>query len=202
MTRRAPRLGRRVGARASVTKTTLGGGLHCFREKNRELGRGAGRRSRPSSDQIRALRDAAPTKRGHDRPEAPAQPVPGHGRADRPTDAVGDPGRPGRQGRPGWLGWSGWLGRGPVSRRVGDEADGERPASGWANMAEGVEGPSVPDPPDQAESRVRPLRRRARTMARPARVDMRCRNPCRLARRRLLGWNGRFTHRLRCSSRA
>jgi len=34
-------------------------------------------------------------------------------------------------------------------------------------------------------------------MARPALVAIRCRNPCRLARRRLFGWNGRFTHRLR-----
>lgn len=38
-----------------------------------------------------------------------------------------------------------------------------------------------------AESSVRPLRRRAPRIARPARVRMRKRNPCTLARRRLFG---------------
>jgi hypothetical protein len=44
----------------------------------------------------------------------------------------------------------------------------------------------------QAERLWRPLSRRARRMARPARVDMRCRNPCRRERLRLFGWNVRF----------
>ena len=35
---------------------------------------------------------------------------------------------------------------------------------------------------------LRPLRRRAEMMARPARVRMRRRNPCTLWRRRLFGW--------------
>jgi hypothetical protein len=39
-----------------------------------------------------------------------------------------------------------------------------------------------------ADSSVRPLRRRAARMERPARVRMRRRNPCTLARRRLFGW--------------
>ena len=39
----------------------------------------------------------------------------------------------------------------------------------------------------------RPLSRRDRSTARPARVDIRCRKPCFLARRRLLGWYVRFT---------
>lgn len=45
---------------------------------------------------------------------------------------------------------------------------------------------------DQAESRSRPLRRRAATMARPARVRMRSRNPWVRARRRLFGWKVRL----------
>jgi hypothetical protein len=45
---------------------------------------------------------------------------------------------------------------------------------------------------DQALSLSRPLRRRAARMARPARVRMRSRNPCVLARRRLFGWNVRL----------
>ena len=44
----------------------------------------------------------------------------------------------------------------------------------------------------QADSRSRPLRRRAAMIARPARVRIRRRNPCVLARRRLFGWNVRL----------
>lgn len=44
----------------------------------------------------------------------------------------------------------------------------------------------------QAESRARPLSRRARITARPPFVDMRSRKPCFLARRRWFGWNVRF----------
>ena len=44
----------------------------------------------------------------------------------------------------------------------------------------------------QAESSERPLRRRADKMARPARVCMRSRKPCVLARRRLFGWKVRL----------
>jgi hypothetical protein len=44
-----------------------------------------------------------------------------------------------------------------------------------------------------AERRFRPLARRRLRMARPARVDMRARNPCRRFRRRTLGWYVRFT---------
>ncbi len=44
----------------------------------------------------------------------------------------------------------------------------------------------------QADNSMRPLRRRAAMMARPARVRMRNRNPWVLARRRLFGWNVRL----------
>jgi hypothetical protein len=47
----------------------------------------------------------------------------------------------------------------------------------------------------QADSFDRPRRRRFFTMARPARVRMRERNPCFLFRRRLLGWYVRFMDR-------
>ena len=50
----------------------------------------------------------------------------------------------------------------------------------------------------QAESRSRPLRRRAARMARPARVRIRSRKPWVLARRRLFGWKVRLlTSKLR-----
>ena len=45
---------------------------------------------------------------------------------------------------------------------------------------------------DQADSSLRPLRRRLDRMARPARVRIRSRNPCVLARRRLFGWKVRL----------
>ncbi len=45
---------------------------------------------------------------------------------------------------------------------------------------------------DQADNSMRPLRRRAARIARPARVRMRNRNPWVLARRRLFGWNVRL----------
>ncbi len=49
---------------------------------------------------------------------------------------------------------------------------------------------STPQP--QADSSARPLRRRPARMARPARVAIRARKPCVLARRRLLGWKVRL----------
>jgi len=79
--------------------------------------------------------------------------------------------------------------------------DAEQPTPRPRRTLQGTERSPVADPPDQADRRARPLSRRALMMARPARVDIRCRNPWRLARRRLFGWNGRFTHRLRCLSR-
>ena len=45
---------------------------------------------------------------------------------------------------------------------------------------------------DQALKARRPLRRRPDTIARPARVRIRSRNPCTRARRRLLGWKVRL----------
>lgn len=45
----------------------------------------------------------------------------------------------------------------------------------------------------QAESRLRPFRRRALTIDRPARVRIRARKPCLRARRLVLGWKVRFT---------
>ena len=46
---------------------------------------------------------------------------------------------------------------------------------------------------DQADSRVRPLSRRALMIDRPARVRIRARKPCLRARRRVFGWKVRFT---------
>jgi hypothetical protein len=56
------------------------------------------------------------------------------------------------------------------------------------------EHPAVGDRADHAERRRRPLARRAFSTARPLRVAIRWRNPCLRERRRLFGWNVRFTH--------
>ena len=55
--------------------------------------------------------------------------------------------------------------------------------------------PAASSPAGQAESSERPLRRRAATIARPARVRIRSRKPCVLALRRLFGWKVRLLTR-------
>jgi hypothetical protein len=52
------------------------------------------------------------------------------------------------------------------------------------------------DAPDQAESLERPLLRRCRITARPARLRIRRRKPCFFLRFLLFGWYVRFTHGL------
>ncbi len=77
---------------------------------------------------------------------------------------------------------------------IGEEGDADRTLPGpHTRGPQRLKGRPVPNAPDQADRRWRPFRRRARTTARPPRSDMRCRNPWRLARRRLFGWNVRFT---------
>lgn len=69
----------------------------------------------------------------------------------------------------------------------------------WRNARNVARSPTRPTPSGtrpQADSRCRPRRRLARSTLRPARVDIRCRKPCRLARLRLLGWKVRFTGEL------
>lgn len=67
------------------------------------------------------------------------------------------------------------------------EHDRERAVRSSTAGSELGEGTAPTDLVDQADSRFRPLARRALMIACPLRVDMRCRNPWRLARRRLLG---------------
>lgn len=104
-------------------------------------------------------------------------PVAGHGVPGAAPEGVGDPGRA--------------RGAGAVIGQVGDP-DRAGPAASAASPQLDERRP-VPDPPDQADSRLRPLRRRALTIARPARSAMRWRKPWRRERRRLLGWKVRFT---------
>ena len=58
--------------------------------------------------------------------------------------------------------------------------------------SDGLMGRPAGDATDQALMRWRPLARRDLSTARPARVAIRARNPCFLARRRELGWKVRF----------
>ena len=90
-------------------------------------------------------------------------------RADRPTNGEGHT----RRHRRGIVHVSTPQGR----RRGATAMTGQR-----------LELSSLANPTDQADRRWRPLRRRARRMARPERVRMRARNPCLRARRRVFGW--------------
>ena len=64
--------------------------------------------------------------------------------------------------------------------------------SAFARIRAGAGSITAPRGAAQAESSARPLRRRAERIARPARVRMRSRKPCVLARRRLFGWKVRL----------
>jgi hypothetical protein len=112
----------------------------------------------------------------HDRPEATADPVPDDCRPHDPGNGVGHPG----------------------SRSIhldagGSKADPQRTTAHRASVApEELEVVPSTQSADQADRRARPFRRRAEMMARPARVCIRFRKPCFLARRRVLGWYVRF----------
>jgi hypothetical protein len=121
----------------------------------------------------------------HELAETPLDPVPGHRGANRPADHESYPGwfevmdpasiilRPHQQ-----MTYHAW----PTCTSPG--ADGERELGAVSHPGLGRQ--------DQALSLSRPLCRRAARTARPARVRMRSRKPCVLARRRLFGWNVRL----------
>ena len=105
---------------------------------------------------------------GAARPEPAAQPVAHHRTAEPAGEGVAEA-------------------RGPAGIVVEVDRGERTPTDLRARLAEGDEGAAIADRDDQADSRARPLDRRLRTMARPARVDMRWRKPWRLARFRTLG---------------
>ena len=75
---------------------------------------------------------------------------------------------------------------------VGEVAQRDGAGSLPAGPREGLERRTIANAPDQAERRLRPRARRARSTARPPLVRMRSRNPWVLARLRLFGWYVRF----------
>ena len=89
--------------------------------------------------------------------EPPADPVALHRVAEAPADGVGHPRR--------------------VVGAVGEEAQRDRAGSPPAGPREGLERRTVADAPDQAERRLRPRARRARSTARPPLVRIRRRKP-------------------------
>jgi hypothetical protein len=117
----------------------------------------------------------------HKRAKPPLDAVPGDRRTNRPAHHKSYPGR--------LLPVPNVLAdqqvayhQGPA--RAGSGAHGQRELRAAAHPGLGRQ--------DQALSWSRPLRLRAARMARPARVRMRSRKPCVLARRRLFGWNVRL----------
>jgi len=117
----------------------------------------------------------------HELTQASPDPVPGHRGANRPADDESYPGRLG--------------GMDPVGpdQQVTHQARPTRTDPGAHRQRElrGAPHPGL-GRQDQALSFSRPLCRRAARTARPARVRMRSRKPCVLARRRLFGWNVRL----------
>jgi hypothetical protein len=118
--------------------------------------------------------------------------VPAHKRAKPPLDVVPRHCRANRaayhKSYPGWL-----LGPVGPGQQVADHAGTARTEPGAHGQRE-LRAPAHPGlgRQNQALSRARPLWRRAARTARPARVRMRSRKPCVLARRRLFGWNVRL----------
>jgi hypothetical protein len=94
------------------------------------------------------------------------------------------------------------------ARPNGKVPDKQRPAEPPTSTYRGLEVCTAPHPRDRRQhrtppssrrrgasqtlTRARPLRRRAASIARPARVRMRSLNPCVFARLRLFGWNVRL----------
>jgi hypothetical protein len=101
--------------------------------------------------------------------QAATEPVADDGRSDRAADGEGDPGRD-------HVG----VAQVPAPQR--------RRAGAAAMTGQSLELASLTDAADQAESRARPLSRRALMIERPARVRIRARKPCLRARRRVFGW--------------
>lgn len=112
---------------------------------------------------------------GEEDPQPTARAIARHRRTDLSADREGE----------SW-------GRGAISMKR--DPQGTSPAPG-AVASQRVERAAATDGRDQADSFCLPLRRRALTMERPARSDMRLRKPCFFARRRLFGWYVRFTLR-------
>ena len=197
-TGRQPAVARaRPRAGAGRRGSSLGLGRSCRRP--------ARRRSRPGH---RRQRGAA--HRGGRRPPGggPRRTAPAARRAGGAEPGCGRRPRP-RPCRPRTPTRGGVAARPAMARATSRSAARAGPP---ALLAEGLERPAVGDAPElgratsttggpctavgivdgpriaYAERRLRPLSRRARTTAWPARSDIRCRKPWRLARRRLFGW--------------
>lgn len=126
---------------------------------------------RPGADEIRPRRHRHLRQQ---RPELSSHTVALYGRTEGATDRKRHAGR--RQRR--------------IEDSGAPQHSGPRPP---ALSRQTLKGAAVADAPDQADRRCRPLARRAFSTPWPARVRIRWRKPCFLARRRLLGWNVRFT---------
>src|SRR6516164_6833011 len=121
----------------------------------------------------------------HKLTQAPLDPVPGYRGADRPADYKSYPGRlPVMDPVSALLRPHEQVTHHPRPTRPGPGAHGQRELRAATHPGLGRQ--------DQALSLSRPLCRRAARTARPARVRMRSRKPCVLARRRLFGWNVRL----------
>ena len=179
--RQEPGRRRRPGARgawaaASVTiyLTRCRAVAHVPRDPWSRTARAApdGRRRRDRRRRVGARRLAAGHRGAEPTPHAVALDRVAH----RPRDGVRHPRRRG------------------VGRTAARGADGARSArAGAAGPRRGPRRCTIADGPDQADSRLRPRARRARSTARPPRDRIRRRKPWVFLRLRLFGWYVRFT---------
>ena len=147
-----------------------------FGFEGREIGFGR-LRQRPEDEEL--TRTQLIQSHSHDLAQAPLRAVAHHGIADGlgydETHASG-------------------VGIIVISQAVGHEMLGAHPDAGAEDSSEvfAAADPVCCGEHTQAETSERPLRRRAARIERPARVRIRRRKPCFLARLRLLGWNVRL----------
>ena len=147
---------------------------------------GGGRRAERSDHDEGAVRESVEAIT-HDVTKATADLAAHHGTSDPSTHDEADPGGVGGVvlgGRP--------VGRARAPRSVREPA--RRPPRTARTKLLGPPHATVSGKHEtrQAESFARPLLRRLARIARPARVRMRSRKPCVLARRRLFGWKVRL----------
>ncbi len=138
-----------------------------------------------------------PAERALPPPQYPAilgDPLPSpHATAASPDCAARHRRRPWTRQNPPGPNQPGWLRSRSAPRRV-ECCCGHRRRSPRRTRRRGASEtePAAPPSASQAVRALRPLRRRAETIARPARVRIRSRKPCTLARRRLFGWKVRL----------
>src|ERR687896_2011435 len=144
-------------------------------------------------DQVEALGEL-PALQPERLPEQPLGPVARDRSPDLPAHDQAGPGRAGAGGPLRYIEHHGTLRvRAPGREDRPEGGRGTQPVHRRHDLTPAVAHAGTVTEAPQAPSRVRPLARRRAMIERPARVRIRIRKPCVLARLRLFGWKVRFT---------